>query len=106
MAQNVGNSYALRNKKGGFFAAIPKETVGLSYSSIQFQGNNNGPEINRSVTSQDIPNRLLATEQVSALPLIQKTTTYGTPSDIVLPFSYTSVKNGGGKKIKKPLKKQ
>ena len=102
MAQNAGNSYTLRNKKGGFFAsAIPKETIGLSYSSIQYQGNNNGAEIDRSIITQDIPNKLLATEQVSALPLLQKFTTYGTPSDTSLPFSYNSVKHVGGKKTKK-----
>lgn len=103
MSQNVGNSYTLRNKKGG--SDVPKpESIGLDYSTIKYQGNNNGDFIDRSITSQDVPNRLLASEQVSAMPLIQKFTAYGTPSDVRLPFSYFSNKVsviGGGKKCSK-----
>lgn len=102
MAQNVGNSYVLRNKKGGF--ANP--SIGLNYSNIPYQGTNNGGEIDRSFISQDISNRLLATETVSALPLLQKSTIYGTPSDVSQPFSYNNFKNGGNKKKQNPLKKQ
>jgi hypothetical protein len=104
-AQNVGNSYTLRNKKGGF--ANPNESMGLSYNSIQYQGNNNGAGIEKSFSSQNIPNKILATEQVPHLPLLQKFINYGapTPTDTKLPFSYNSVKHVGGKK-KKTLKNQ
>ena len=108
MSQNAGNSYTLRNKRGGFSDSSPKEAVGLDYSTIKYQGNNNGDYIDRTVTSQDIPNRLLASEQVSALPLIQKYTAFGTPSDVMLPFSYFSNKvsiTGGSKKCKQNRKK-
>lgn len=108
MTQNAGNSYTLRNKKGGFFDSSHKETIGLDYSTIKYQGNNNGDYIDRSVTSQDIPNRLLASEQVSAMPLIQKYTAFGTPSDVRLPFSYFTNKisiTGGAKNCKKNCKK-
>jgi len=103
MAQNSANTYVLRNKKGG-----ASESVGLDYSAIKYQGNNNGPSIERGLSLQDIPNRLLASEQVSAFPLIQKFTAYGTPSDVKLPFSYhgdkTTITGGSYQKHKRSKK--
>jgi hypothetical protein len=100
MSQNSGNAYRIRNKIGGFNG---KDIIGLDYSSIRHQANNNGEFIDRSVSSQNIPNNLLATEQISTFPLIQKFVAYGTPSDTKLPFSYHG---GNGKKPKTKTKNQ
>jgi hypothetical protein len=85
MSQNAGTSYSIQNKKGG-----SKDGLGLSYNAIKTSGLPNGAAVNRDVASSSIPNELLAREQVSAMPLIQKFTAYGTPSDTKQSFSYSS----------------
>lgn len=85
MSQNAGTSYSIQNKRGG-----SKDGLGLSYNAIKTSGLPNGPSVNRDVASSSIPNELLAREQVSAMPLIQKFTAYGTPSDTKQAFSYSS----------------
>ncbi len=110
MSQNAGNSYVLRNKKGG---SSSSPSPSLDYSSIRSQGPSHGSSLNQIPNSQSTANILLANQQIASLPLIEKTMTYGTPSDVMLPFTYHSeslvtseslVKTGG--KHKKLNKKK
>lgn len=98
MKREQNDSYALYNKRGG----ATNVSVGLGYSSIPQQGLPEGIAIDRTVGSQSVPNRILATEQVPSMPLVQKVAQYAYVTDTKLPFSYASNKatvaptSGGG----------
>ncbi len=85
MTQNAGTSYQLYNKKGG-----ATDGFGLNYDAIKSQGSTNGNQVDRSVASGFIPNQILANESYTGMPPINKVTTFGSPSDTTLPFSYSS----------------
>ena len=81
MARNAGSSYSIKNKRGG------ADTVGLNYNAIRTANDAAGATVDRSPNG--IVDRLLATEQVPALPVIQKFTQYGSPLDTKMSFTYS-----------------
>lgn len=87
MSQNAGLNYELRNKKGGF---SKKDNLGLNYNAVKTTRFPLGDTINRS--QQEIQNKMLATESVPGLPLVQKFTEYGKPADNQMKYSYASEK--------------
>lgn len=101
MARNSGSSYSVKNKRGG----ASSDTVGLNYNAIKSSSSTTGPSVDRSPSG--VVDRLLATEQVPSLPLIQKFTQYGSPVDSKMTFTYSGDRVSvpppkvGGKKGKK-----
>jgi hypothetical protein len=92
-------AYSLKNQKGG------SDPLSLNYSNIRASGNPagpGGPDVSSST-------RMLASEQVNIMPLMQKNIEYGLVNESAQPFTYTTqnlmVPAQKGGKTKKPKQK-
>jgi len=84
-----GNSslYQLRNKRGGG-VNVPQSDLALSYSIPRFT-HTNGYDVNRSLASSEVVNRMLASESTSAPLPFSKDMHYGAPYDAKVGFTYS-----------------
>lgn len=95
MSTNSGLDYKIDNKKGG--ASDAAQTIGLNYNNILNQSMPTGDPINMASSIQNVGNRIMSTETVSSLPLINKITSFGMPPNSNQPFNYSSSNQSGGK---------
>jgi len=101
------NTYNVKNRRGGAADTSSTQLInGMDYSAIQHTNRMQGDIISRE-TPQAV-NLLMTSQNASALPALDKHTTYGSVTDVSSPFTYSSTNNfasaNGGKKAKPKAK--